>query len=375
MDADNFDRTIERKRREAQIKYGSINDAIGSGIDPSDLPPELKMQFIRGRKQAWDKAMKSGDTDTIIKASEVFKTRPTSTEIQSIEKFKFTLDRLGELKDVLEGEATGPILGIIRSANPFDKKARLIKAQITKIIPGLARGVFGEVGVLTDPDVRMYSQTIGNLTTPEEVNNALTAMAIDMVASGFENKLKTAAMSRANVSSFYPQLEEIRAERNRLLGEEEAEEEIPLVEVDSYQLDANNNPSFSAEDYEKIKKLGVPQFRIIDEGGAERIINIPQQNDSTTPPAPKPDPANSLLPKPAPSSDKINKKRDRKSLIEKRINVLQEQLDKLPSPPNTNRRSSYVPITTNTKSDRDTEKRRKQLIESIKKNKENLSKL
>ena len=385
MDQENFDKTIERKRREAQIKYGSINDAIGSGIDPSDLPPELKMQFIRGRKQAWDKAMKSDDTDTIIKASEVFKTRPTSTEIQSIEKFKFTLDRLGELKDVLEGEATGPILGIIRSANPFDEKARLIKAQITKIIPGLARGVFGEVGVLTDPDVRMYSQTIGNLTTPEEVNNALTAMAIDMVASGFENKLKTAAMSRANVSSFYPQLEEIRAQRNRLLGEEE--EEIPLVEVNSYEV-VNGQPSFSAEDYEKIKQLGVPQFRIIDEGGAERIINIPQENVSTPSPAPKPntmDVLEDLWPgsvnppqeetkeesKPAPSSDEIDRKLDKKLKIENRIKFFQEQLDELPPP----RRRSTSPPRRLTAKQKATEKKRKQLIESIKKNKENLSKL
>jgi len=389
MDADNFDRAIKRKSREAQVKYGSIDDAIGSGIDPSDLPPELKMQFIRGRKQAWDKAMKSGDTDTIIKASEVFKTRPTSTEIQSIEKFKFTLDRLGELQDELEGEATGPILGIIRSANPYDEKAKLIKSQITKIIPGLARGVFGEVGVLTDPDVRMYSQTIGNLTTPEEVNKTLTAMAIDMVASGFENKLRTAAMSRANVASFYPQLEEIRAERNRLLGKEaeEATQDRPVVEVEEFR----GKDQFSDEEKAEIISTGAKKVQILDKStGKTHNINLERRTDSTTPPAPRPntmDVLEELWPgsvnppkeesKPAPSSDEIDKKLDKKLKIERRINVLQEQLDKLPSPPPStrSRRSSYVPVYTNTKTDRDTEKKRKQLIESIKKNKENLSKL
>jgi len=384
MDADNFDRAIKRKSREAQVKYGSIDDAIGSGIDPSDLPPELKMQFIRGRKQAWDKAMKSGDTDTIIKASEVFKTRPTSTEIQSIEKFKFTLDRLGELQDELEGEATGPILGIIRSANPYDEKAKLIKSQITKIIPGLARGVFGEVGVLTDPDVRMYSQTIGNLTTPEEVNKTLTAMAIDMVASGFENKLRTAAMSRANVASFYPQLEEIRAERNRLLGKEaeEATQDRPVVEVEEFR----GKDQFSDEEKAEIISTGAKKVQILDKStGKTHNINLERRTDSTTPPAPRPntmDVLEELWPgstksDSAPSSDEVDKKLDKKLKIERRINVLQEQLDKLPSPPPSrrNRRSSYVPVYTNTKTDRDTEKKRKQLIESIKKNKENLSKL
>jgi hypothetical protein len=192
-----------------------------------------------------------------------------------------------------------------------------------------------------------------------------------MVASGFENKLKTAAMSRANVSSFYPQLEEIRAERNRLLGEEEAEEEIPLVEVDSYELDANNNPSFSVEDIEKIKKLGVPQFRIIDDRGEERIINIPQENVSTPPPAPtsapKPDPKNDLK-DPFDSlfgegsiAESQSKPKDRKKKVEDRINFFQEQLNALG--PAKNRELSSK------------KKERKRLKDAIKKNKEILSKL
>ena len=142
----------------------------------------------------------------------------------------------------------------------LDDKAALIEAQITKIIPGLARGVFNEVGVLTDQDVKMYAKTIGNLNTPEEVNEALTKAAMDMVASGFESRLATLAKSRKNVSGYLSQLKDVKVQSRELLGEE-AEEEIPLVEVDSYQLDANNNPSFSAEDYEKIKKLGVSQSR------------------------------------------------------------------------------------------------------------------
>ena len=376
MDQENFDKTIERKRREAESKYGGGGMSQFFGSKASELSPGVRENYIIERKKYFDAALKTGDNETIVKESFVWGDSPTQSETDSLNKYKFTTDRLSELSEAIEGETTGPISGLWRNFKVglgLDKKAALINAQITKIIPGLARGVFGEVGVLTDQDVKMYSKTIGNLNTPEEVNEALTKAAMDMVADGFENRLSTLAKSRKNVSGYLSQLKDVKAQSRALLGEEE-EEEIPLIEANSYEV-VNGQPNFSAEDYEKIKQLGVSQFRIIDKEGAEHTINIPQQNDSTTPPAPKPNPANSLLPKPAPSSDEIDKKLDRKLKIEKRINVLQDQLDKLPSPPNTNRRSSYVPITTNTKSDRDTEKRRKQLIESIKKNKENLSKL
>lgn len=390
MDSENFDRTIKRKRREAESKYGGGGMSQFFGSKASELSPGVRENYIIERKKYFDAALKTGDNETIVKESFVWGDSPTQSETDSLNKYKFTTDRLSELSKAIEGETTGPISGLWRNFKVglgLDKKAALINAQITKIIPGLARGVFGEVGVLTDQDVKMYSKTIGNLNTPEEVNEALTKAAMDMVADGFENRLSTLAKSRKNVSGYLSQLKDVKAQSRALLGEE-AEEEIPLVEVDSYQLDANNNPSFSAEDYEKIKRLGVPQFRIIDEGGQERIINIPQENVSTPSPAPKPntmDVLEDLWPgsvnppqeetkeesKPAPSSDEIDRKLDKKLKIENRIKFFQEQLDELPPP----RRRSTSPPRRLTAKQKATEKKRKQLIESIKKNKENLSKL
>jgi len=384
MDDENYERTIERKKREAQIKYGNIDEAVGAGVDPSDVPPELRMQLIRGRKQAWDEAVKSGDTDTLIQASKVWKTRPTATEIQSMEKFKFTLDRLGELKDALGGEATGPIWGIVRSNNPFDEKARLIKAQITKIIPGLARGVFGEVGVLTDPDVRMYSQTIGNLTTPEEVNDALTAMAIDMVASGFENKLRTAAMSRANVSAFYPQLEEIRAQRDELLGVEEPE--IPIIEVES--LPDSGAVTLSDEQAAAARAAAGPDGRVrVQQAGSDivREINVNPPTEETvdevppppvTPSAPEEDfsvwRSKHLEDFPPVSEEEQAAAPDRRSVLERRIEFLTATLENLP-PDYTTTVNPYGPPSQIFNPD--AAKRRKQLKDALRTTEEELNKL
>jgi len=229
-------------------------------------------------------------------------------------------------------------LGIVRSNNPFDEKARLIKAQITKIIPGLARGVFGEVGVLTDPDVRMYSQTIGNLTTPEEVNNALTAMAIDMVSTGFENKLRTAAMSRANVSAFYPQLQEIRAQRDKLLGVEEEAPTIPIIDVENLPqsgavtlTDDQAAAARAAADENglvRVREAGTDVIRQINvnpptEETVEETISAPVKPDPTgfdwdwaAGVAEEPEKAE------APKSDS-----ERRSQIERRIEFLEESLE------------------------------------------------
>ncbi len=44
----------------------------------------------------------------------------------------------------------------------MDDKAVQFKRYITEVVPGLARGIFLEVGVLTDDDVNRYATTIGN---------------------------------------------------------------------------------------------------------------------------------------------------------------------------------------------------------------------
>jgi len=387
MDAENFDRTIKRKRREAESKYGGGGMSQFFGSKASELSPGLRENYIIERKKYFDAALKTGDNETIVKESFVWGDSPTQSESDSLNKYKFTTDRLSELSNLLKNEKTGPMVGFWRqfkSGLGFDDKAALIKAQITKIIPGLARGVFNEVGVLTDQDVAMYSRTIGNLNTPEEVNEALTKAAMDMVASGFENRLSTLAKNRKNVSGYLSQLKDVKAQSRELLGEEteEATQDRPVVEVEEFR----GKDQFSDEEKAEIISTGANKVQILDKStGKTHNINLERRTDSTTPPAPRPntmDVLEELWPgstksDSAPSSDEVDKKLDKKLKIERRINVLQEQLDKLPSPPPSrrNRRSSYVPVYTNTKTDRDTEKKRKQLIESIKKNKENLSKL
>jgi hypothetical protein len=334
----------QRKLKDAEFGGGGMERFFGS--DPSSLSPGLRERYITSRKYYFDNIVSGGNVDDIVQASYVWHDTPTQSQEDSLEKFKFTSDRIAELKDLLEGEATGPVMGIIRSNNPFDEKARLIKAQITKIIPGLARGVFNEVGVLTDPDVRMYSQTIGNLTTPEEVNEALTKAAMDMVARGFEDRLVTMAKNRKNVSGYLDTLKDIKAKRSVVVGEEEQEAPAASVEVDELQLTDDGKPVISEELVEQMRATGADIVEVTDKStGTKRKIKInrvkapaPQAPAAPTPnpPAEPVDKAFDALFGPgsidATQSEATTDARDRKQQIEDRIGYFQELLDELGRP-------------------------------------------
>jgi hypothetical protein len=53
--------------------------------------------------------------------------------------------------------------------NPYDVVAQSVENMVNSLVPGLARGVFGEVGVLTDKDVERYKKLIPNMRTDPKV--------------------------------------------------------------------------------------------------------------------------------------------------------------------------------------------------------------
>lgn len=80
----------------------------------------------------------------------------------------------------------------------------------------MARGVYGEVGVLTDADIQNYAKTIPNLTSTEDVNNAILAMTLDTIAGGYKKQLRTLAASGRDVSGFVSLHDEIKAQADYL---------------------------------------------------------------------------------------------------------------------------------------------------------------
>jgi hypothetical protein len=165
--------------------------------------------------QLKDQASKSGDIYGTIRAS-AGGSSVDATSLQSFEKATNVLYQLGDLGKTIENESTGPFMGIIRSNNPYDTKAQEIKALLTSTVPNLARGVYGEVGVLTDNDIALYSKTIPNLKSTEDVRNAILAATIKSVQRSLENKIKTQAGFGRDVSGIEQMYREIESKSNEI---------------------------------------------------------------------------------------------------------------------------------------------------------------
>lgn len=126
----------------------------------------------------------------------------TDTSIQKLDKALTVLGQLGVLQANIEDTATGPVTGAFRGKNPWDTNAQTIKASLNAIVPNLARGVFGEVGVLTDNDIKVYSKTLPNLTSTESVRNGILYITLDMIGKSIKNTLSVNAAAKRDVSGF-----------------------------------------------------------------------------------------------------------------------------------------------------------------------------
>lgn len=126
----------------------------------------------------------------------------TQGELKPITDIQTIVGQAETLTGLINSVDTGPIVGIVKSNNPYDTKAQEMKAAITAIVPKLARGVYGEVGVLTDADIDNYSRTIASLKSTADVNKAVMAMTLDIATRSLANQLNSLAAGQRDVSRF-----------------------------------------------------------------------------------------------------------------------------------------------------------------------------
>jgi len=158
---------------------------------------------------------KSGDFHSIMASSAGGKV-VSDTFIQSFSKGVSVIDQVQDLALTVDAN-TGPIAGIVRGNNPYDVKAQEISARLQALVPNLARGVYGEVGVLTDNDIRLYSKTLPNLKNTDAVNQAVLSMTIRSVQRALENQIKVAAASGRDMSGYLGIYEEVKGKADSLL--------------------------------------------------------------------------------------------------------------------------------------------------------------
>jgi len=129
-------------------------------------------------------------------------TKPVASEREQLGKFGNVIAQTSNLLTTLDKTKTDPVIGYLKSLNPYDFDARAVNAQVNALVPNVARGVYGEVGVLTDQDIARYLQTLPNIRSTAEQNKFVALMTLSNAMRSYEQTLLNLANSNVNVAGF-----------------------------------------------------------------------------------------------------------------------------------------------------------------------------
>ena len=173
--------------------------------------------------------------------------KPNQVEtIRPLQKATTVMSQLSELSSLIKNTKTDPILGTIKSMNPYDFDARAIQATLQATVPNLARGVYGEVGVLTDNDIRNYIKTLPNIKSTSEQNKFVMAMTLRSLQRGFESQLEVLAAAGYDISGFQNIYQRMNQTADKIESELNLDMEIPSEDV-------------IKEEFETLQSGGQPQ--------------------------------------------------------------------------------------------------------------------
>ena len=171
-----------------------------SGIKQSERPGvEAAMNVLR------EQAKQSGDIYGVMKAS-AGGAKMDTTSVKDLSKFGTAVTQLVDLKKEIDNlkakGGTGAFSGRITDKKFWNADNATIKAKLQGSIPTIARGVFGEVGVLTDQDIENYKQTIPNIKTPSEAVDRIYQGLLSTINSKILSTYESYANAGYDVSGF-----------------------------------------------------------------------------------------------------------------------------------------------------------------------------
>ena len=147
------------------------------------------------------------------------KTKLTQSEREQIGKFANVVALTDNLIGSLSKTTNDPLLGYLKSLNPYDFDARAVNAQVIALVPSVARGLYGEVGVLTDSDVERYLKTLPNIRSTADQNKFIAMMTLGNAKRSYEQTLLNAANSGVNVSGFVDSYKDLTTRLSNLEAE------------------------------------------------------------------------------------------------------------------------------------------------------------
>jgi hypothetical protein len=253
------------KNTEAFANIKTIDDALkvagGYLVSPKEKLELQKLQGDIDKNNLELIAAKStlggttGDPvlDIVSASAKYGDKRLTDSQLEKIQKAQQALGSMETLQGLLSQgtdglKTTGPLSGRVRtlvSQMGGDADARAINATIQGLIPTVARGIFGEVGVLTDTDIENYRKTVPNLNSTEAQNKLVSIIMYDVLTRSLESTLTTNAANQTNVSGFAPTYKDIKARVNTLKTNLGVAETSPIDPLNQSKMDIGWDKTFS----------------------------------------------------------------------------------------------------------------------------------
>lgn len=185
-------------------------------------------------------------TDIIAGSSRYGDKRLTDSQLEKIQKSMSALGSMETLQGLLsQGKdginVSGPLTGRLRtlvSQLGGDANASAINATIQGLIPTVARGIFGEVGVLTDADIANYRKTVPNLNATGQQNKLISLVMYDVLSRSLENTLVSNARNQTNVSGFVSDYQNVKSRISTLKSNLGVVDEVPINQVNKAKMES-----------------------------------------------------------------------------------------------------------------------------------------
>lgn len=151
-------------------------------------------------------------SDRLIASSAKFGQSLDASQELALQKAASTQQAIADSAAALSNMDTGPFMGWLKSKNPWNADAALAAMSSAGLSPLVAKGVFGEVGALTDSDLQRYGKTIPSITNTAVANKAAARYVEALVLKSSMATIENAAKNRRNVSAY---AEDYKAMRER----------------------------------------------------------------------------------------------------------------------------------------------------------------
>lgn len=168
----------------------------------SDFTPTDKRKIIPELNKLIDAELTDDADRNLIIKSAVKKKDLSETALQKIQDMETVKFQLNTLEETLAKVDTWPILWILNGSNPYNTNSQLALAQLAWLTPKVARGIFWEVWVLTDADIKNYQRALPNLKSTADKNALVLDFMRDLLGTGLKNTIITQAKGNRNMSNF-----------------------------------------------------------------------------------------------------------------------------------------------------------------------------